>query len=222
VVGAGATLETIGNGTANAGIRWGNPATTNGKSGYQFTAAATPLNANVVVNGAGSVFTLGDFSHINRPIFAPSISGAQLTISYGVFLGATDLGTYNAVFNFTHTETVNGSNPCDFGGANGQGVNINGCSDRVQIALNSGASQFFNLGGVNYSLDISGFLVNGVPANEFLTIEDAVNPAQLRGRISAESAIGTGIPEPQTWAMQVLGFGAVGVTARRRAAAIAA
>ena len=223
VVGAGATLSTTGNGTASAGIRWGNPATAAGQSGYQFTAAAVPLNTNVVVNGVGSLFTLGGFTHINQPIFAPSITGAQLTISYGVAVGATNLGSYNAVFDFTHEETPNGDSPCLFGGANGQGVNINGCADRVTISLNSGASQFFNLDGVNYSLDISGFLAGGSPATEFLTIEQRENFALLRGRISAESVIGTGgVPEPQSWAMMLLGFGAVGIAARRRNITVAA
>jgi hypothetical protein len=222
VVGAGSTLNSTGNGTTTPEIRWGNDAGF-GQSGYRYSAAATPLDVNVVVNGASSLFSLGQFTHFNNPIFAPSITGARLTINYGVSVGTTQVGSYNAVFDFRHQETPNSDNPCAFGGPNNQGPNINGCADRVTISLNSGLSEFFTLGGVNYTLDISGFFVPGVGSgNEFLTIERKDNTARLFGRIAAEGFTGQGVPEPNSWAMMLLGFGAVGVAARRRKPVIAA
>lgn len=221
VIGAGATLNTTGNGTATPEIRWGNDAGF-GQSGYRYNAAATPLNVDVVVNGASSLFSLGQFTHFNNPIFAPSITGAQLTINYGVSVGASSIGSYNAVFDFTHDETINNEEPCRFGGANNQGVNINGCADRVTISLNTGLSQFFTVGGVNYSLDISGFFVPGSGSgNEFLTIERETNTARLLGRVAAEGFTGQGVPEPSSWALMLFGFGAVGIAARRRRPALA-
>ena len=217
----GASVNFSGNGTSNATVRWGQGGTN--QSGYNFTSAAAPLNTNFVVNGGGSFFTLGDFTHFNQPINAgTSITGTRLTINYGVFLGANNLGNYNAVFNFIHEETPNGANPCAYGGANNQGVNINGCADRVTLALNSGLTQFFNIDGVNYSLELTGFKVGSLPFSQFLTKEGLNNTAQLRGRISAESVIGTGgeVPEPQSWAMMLFGFGAVGIAARRRRTAV--
>lgn len=218
-----ATLQYLNNGSADAGIRWGDPATANGKSGYQFKASATPLNASFVVDGTGGAFTLGEFTHINRPIYAPSITGARLTINYGVTVGANNIGNYNAVFDFLHDETTNSLSPCPYGGANGQGVNINGCADRVTLNFNSGESQFFSINGVDYSLFISDFVSNNASVNTFTTLEDNVNKAQLRGRILASTVIGTGgVPEPESWAMMLLGFGAIGIMARRRDKALAA
>ncbi len=217
----GSNVNFPGNGTNNASVRWGTG--TSGQSGYNFTSVATPLNTDFVVNGGGSLFTLGDFTHFNNPINSGTgASGVQLTITYGVFLGANNLGQYNAVFDFLHEETPNGANPCLYGGPNNQGVNINGCADRVTLSLNSGATQFFDIDGVDYSLEITGFVVGGMPFSEFLTIEGLDNVAQLRGRIAAESVIGSGVPEPQSWAMMLLGFGAVGLIARRRQKAVAA
>lgn len=214
-----ATLENIGGGTGNTTIRWGDPATVNGKSGYNFTAAATPINVALVVNGASSLFTLGTFTHINRPVFPPSITGATLTISYGLKLDdgmdVLDLGTKNSVFLFDHDETPNTLDPCPYGGANNQGVNINGCADRVRVSLDEGASDFFTLNDVDYFLNIFGFQVGGVTVTEFLTIEDAINPANLRGSIAARGALPV-VPEPATWAMMILGFGMVGMGLRRR------
>jgi hypothetical protein len=218
----GAPVISTGNGTATPEIRWGGNAG-NGLSGYRYAAAATPLNVDVVVNGASSLFSLGQFTHFNNPVFPPSITSAQLTISYGVSVGLTSIGNYNAVFDFTHDETTNNLDPCPHGGANGQGANINGCADRVTISLNSGLSEFFAIGGVNYTLDISGFFVPGVGSgSEFLTIEREDNTARLFGRIAADGFTGQGVPEPSSWAMMLLGFGAVGVAARRRKPVVAA
>jgi hypothetical protein len=50
------------------------------------------------------------------------------------------------------------------------------------------------------------------------------NPSGLRVELTgtADLAPAPGVPEPQTWAMLVVGFGLVGVSARRRKAAVAA
>ncbi len=213
VAGAPGTVTFSGQNTANASVSWGTPASGSGKSGYNFTAAPVPLNVAFVPNGATTAFTLGDFSHINRPIDAgTSITSAQLKITYGVFLDAVSLGNFDTLINFAHDETTNGANPCAYGGANGQGVNINGCADSVTPSLNLGGSQAFSIGGVDYLLNITGFTIGGNPATQFLTIEDAVNTAQLRGNISAKNLL----PEPATWAMMLLGFGAIGAGMRRK------
>jgi hypothetical protein len=224
VGGTGVTFS--GNGTADAGVRWGDPATGAGKSGYQFTAAAVPLVTNFVVDGAGSSFNLGAFRHINQPIFAgSSITGARLTVTYGIEVASNNLGTRNAVFDFSHWETDNGASPCADGGANGVGVNVNGCADRVIFSLNSAASSFFTIDDIDYTLNLTSFEVGGNPVSQFWTVEGADNRAFLLGNISARSVVDPGggaVPEPASWAMMLMGFGAVGLTTRRKRRAVVA
>jgi hypothetical protein len=219
----GAPVTPTGNGTDTAEIRWGEPATDAGQSGYRFAAASTPVNTTVVVDGASATFNLGTFTHFNNPIFAPSITSARLTITYGVSVDGNFLNNYNAVFNFLHDETPNPDNPCLFGGDNGAGVNSNGCADRVRVGLNENLTQFFTINDVNYTLDISGFSVGGDPFSQFLTQEASTNNAILLGRIAAQGFTNNlGIPEPSSWAMMLLGFGAIGLSARRRRTVVTA
>lgn len=210
VAGDAVTAGTIdiqnGNPTAPT-IRWGSPATTNGKSGYDFTSAVTPFDVNLVANGVSAFFTLGEFAHLNQPIFASggSITSVDLNVIYGVAINGSSMGMFNSVFSFVHDETPN-SGPCLFGTA---AQNANGCSDKVIATLNTGASQAFNVGGVDYFLNVSGFEVGGVPTSEFITIEGANNLAQLNASIASRSAV-AGVPEPETWALLLLGFFGIG------------
>lgn len=209
--GAGVVIFAPG---ASTSINWG----TGGTSGYDFAAATTPLNVPVVVNGVSSPFALGDFTHRNQPIGSGSgITGVRLTITYGVALDdgmnpVVPIGNFNAVFDVDHWETPNAADPCADGGANGVGVNVNGCADRVKISLNTGLTQFFKVDGISYTLNISGFEIGGNPTDVFWTTERADNKASLIGTIVARSVI----PEPATWAMMILGFGMVGMGLRRR------
>jgi hypothetical protein len=219
----GSNLESSGNGTPSAEIRWGGEVATANKSGYNFTAAAVPINVGLVVNGASSLFNLGTFTHFNLPIpSGTSITGATLTVTYGLKINdgtdILDLGLKNSVFLFDHFETPNTppvGEPCADGGANGEGVNANGCADRVRISLDEGASDFFTLNEVDYFLNIFGFQQGAATVSEFWTIENAINVANLRGSIAARGTMPV-VPEPATWAMMILGFGMVGMGLRRR------
>jgi hypothetical protein len=225
ITGTPANLTFLGNGSADAGVRWGQDIGF-GQSGYQFTAAPVPLSTTFVVNGVGSGFTLGTFRHINQPISSgTSITGARVTVSYGVEVDSVNLGTFNAVFDFDHWETPNADNPCADGGANGAGVNINGCADRVTFSLNPNATTFFTIGSVDYTLNLSSFQVGGNPVSQFWTKEQADNSAFLIGNIAARSVVDPGggaVPEPASWAMMLLGFGAIGLSARRRRTVVTA
>lgn len=75
--------------------------------------------------------------------------------------GSVIVGPCNAQFDVTHNQTSNNLKPCPFGGTNLQGVNINGCADRVSISLNEGPAELRTLGGADYTRDISGFFVAG-------------------------------------------------------------
>ena len=79
-------------------------------------------------------------------------------------------------------------------------------------------SQVFQIGGKQYTLNLDGFLVDGSPSGGFWTKENAVNSAYIRGKIDLYS-VASGVPEPATWAMMIIGFGGVGTmvrSARRR------
>jgi hypothetical protein len=203
-----------GNGTDNAQVRWGVD-TGSGRSGYNFFASGS-IAFYVPDNGSSGEVVVGGFQHVNFPVLAPSISSIKLSYTADVDVDGTLYvnKSFNWVFN--HDETTNNLDPCPYGGANGQGVNINGCADRVQTGFNA-SSDVFDIGGVQYTLDVRGFLVGGNPVTQFLTQEGAVNSAFILGQVTTYEAA---IPEPASWAMMITGFGLVGATARRRRTAV--
>lgn len=203
-----------GNGTNNAQVRWG-VSTGQGRSGYDFVAPAL-ASTTVTVPGQSPALLVGTFRHVNFPVFAPSISSIKLGFSADVDIDGTGVGNKTFVWLFGHDETTNNLVPCPYGGANGQGVNINGCADRVNTNFN-GTSDFFNIAGVNYTLDIRGFLVNNAPTTQFLTTEGVVNDAQI---IAQVRTLAGAVPEPASWAMMITGFGLVGAAVRRRRAQV--
>jgi hypothetical protein len=211
----GDDISYSGNGTGNAKIRWGDVGHNDPQSGYDFKAISIP-GLTVLPPSGSAVANIAEFRHQNYPIGAGSgISGVTLTFNTDVKLDGAFLKNVSFVYNFSHTETPNSANPCAFGGANNQGVNSNGCADRVLVNFNS-QSDFFEIGGLKYALDVVGFLVGDDPATAFLTKEEKSNKAYLQGKVVLYSDAVEGVPEPATWAMLIMGFGLVGVAARRR------
>ncbi len=209
----GPAVSYTGNGTANASVRWGSD-TGSGRSGYDFEALAIP-QLTVSPPSGSATSSIATFRHVNNPISSgTSISSIKLKFTTDVLVDSNPFGTVTFVYSFSHDETPNADNPCAYGGANNQGVNINGCADRVTVNFNS-QSDFFTIDGYEYAMDVVGFLVGGNPATNFLTVEQRTNTAELRGRLVLYSEAG-GVPEPATWAMFIAGFGLVGAAARRR------
>jgi hypothetical protein len=209
-VAGGTNVNFAGNGTGTASVNWG----TGGQSGYDFSAAATPI-ATMIPPAPSPDFTLGTFKHRNLPINpGTSITGVRLTITAGISIDGNDQGTKNFIFDLNHWETPNGANPCANGEANNQGVNINGCADRVQVNFNN-LSESITVGADTYTLNIVGFLVGGVPFSEFWTKEEKTNTALIRANWSLRSEV---IPAPMSLALFGMGLAGLGLAMRRRAA----
>jgi hypothetical protein len=201
-------LVTVNNTGTPRTARWGTPplGSTN-QSGYNYTPNATPISADV----DGVAFLLGTFQHLNYPITGTTLSSIDLAFSMS-WGGSFTPSPLNGTFSFTHDETPNNANPCAYGGLNNQGVNINGCADRVTVS-----SPLFNTlisDGVNtYFFTMVGFSQDGGATSsfEFLTIENQTNRAGLYGRLTS---VPISVAEPGT--MLLLGLGLVGVATRVR------
>ena len=170
------------NGLGTDYISWGAPVTSRGQSGYEFQSATRSGGVEIT---AGTTFDAGTFIHHNRRIWSTgrhtngetsSISGARLRVDYALDFGDGELRRYSSVFDFLHDETSNFARTCA-NGANWEGINARGCSDRITLARNDELSDSFVIGDLEYQLDLTGLLGQ----TPFWTAEQAENSLELQG-----------------------------------------
>lgn len=201
--------ENAGAGVSGQGtseIRWGDPYydESGDPSGYDFEAAG-----DLTVED-GTMFTLGTFTHLNFPIDQPVLETVDLSLSFMIDGVASAIST---VVSFAHWETPNWSSVCANGESKSVGVNANGCADQVTATLNEGNSETFQIEGVTYALDISGFLHGGDLLSDFWTREDATNEALLIGSIRA---IPSEVPLPASGLLLLGGLAGMAMARRRQ------
>ena len=209
VVGVGPVSVDNTNASAPS-MRWGTPATGSGQSGYDFSLAGAPVTVDVPPNSGA--FSLGTFAHINQPIFAGTgvLASATLALNAAIEIAGIPQGVFSFDFDFLHNETPNGADPCADGGANGMGVNDNGCADIVTVTTSS-LSENFIIDGLVYTINVLGFSTDGgaTISSMFRTRESAINLAEIYASVSVAE-----VPVPG--ALPLLLSGLAGFAAMRR------
>lgn len=219
-------------------LRWGTDLGT-GQSGLDITNSPTSAT---VMTGIGMVLppvANVSVTHTNQPIGAPSLDKVTLssTLTLTPFVPALP-GLPSQTLNFLidFQETTNAANPCADGGANGVGVNVNGCGDIFVIdqgALNFSffydtdgmggdpAQEYFIsfvelTGGLN-PLPQAACTAVGVasPCLGFRTAESTNTTFQFGSLITTERV--SVVPEPGMLALLGLGLAAMGFAQRRKA-----
>ncbi len=160
----------ITNGNPVSSISWGT--TTGSQSGYDFIATLPPP---FELPGPIPFFSLGTFQHRNFEVGDPSLTSVELDVELILAVDGVPTGPLTFAFTLNHEETPNNLDPCPYPTPPGDG-----CTDRVTIVASADPTTF-NVGGVDYTLDMS-FLDNGSPVDEFITAEgDTVNSTGLVG-----------------------------------------
>ncbi len=175
---------------------------------------ATPAMAAHVVYLAPSADT--DADGMGNIVLTPAGPGAVSSI---LGFNVTQAGTFTATFEFFNPfnpATAGGSAVFNFDGdiVTFTGANISGGGIFVPQIGPTGSSAQIDLAGLAsgfHTLSFSGTLApSGV----------GPNPGNSFARIGGQLTLTGVVPEPATWALFILGFGAIGHTMRRRSSKV--
>lgn len=233
------------NGT-NTSLRWGTPATIAGQSGLDITNTPTSATVNTGINTVLPPVANISITHLNQPIFAPSLDrvtlASQLTLTPFSPAGASlPSATLTFLIDFLETPNAGGvGGACAGGGTSGVGpLNGNGCADIFvidQAALNF--SFFYDTDGAGGDAAQEYFIsfleltsgLNPLPSVAcesvlgagnttclgFMTPEAANTTVQF-GSIITTERVQINVPEPGSMGLFGLALAALGFSLRRKA-----
>lgn len=174
-------------------------------------------------NGSGSFFVQSYGS--NTPI---SGSATPSQAGGGTYFAVSDQGgpgshtisqTFNAIVGGAFTLSFNGyGNDQSGAGPVGAGTDFNGNPNQHFEVNFNGNQVYYGIltpEWLNYTFNVGSFIVNGANTVSFTEVDNQLFFNVGLDNISVDSTTGS-VPEPSTWAMMLLGFGAIGVSMRRR------
>lgn len=187
-----------------ATLYWGVPAEDGGdQSGYKIAAGDPVPSSGVDVD---TEFDFGTFTHYNQPILlnAGTLTGVNLNVSANVSNNNVVIGAVTFQFGLQHDETPNIEDNCP--------DQSNPCDDIVKISMLN-TTDTFTLGTIEYTLNLSGFIQDGVEVSTFTSSEGGTNTAGLRGIFTADVPA---VPLPAAGWMLFAGLGGLAAMKRRK------
>ena len=180
-------------------------------------ASGSIANAVVVVN-AGTVINLND----PNPSTSVAVAGGNTTINFGFNPIVNSPETNGFISSFTISDPLAGTYSIS-GDTSTPGVIFSNTSNLTQL-LACDSNLMGCTTGTVYSLIIgttpSGFSAFGLPLTDLAAgnyrltiIGTSPNSGSFTGNVRIATAA---VPEPATWALMLLGFGAVGAVMRRQ------
>ena len=162
-----------------------------------FGASCTPVASSSV---GGLTYTGGSFNQNSDTTGFLAIGGASNNLGFFDLTSASNTYTgdlFTLMVNFTAPGTASGSYSATL-----HGQVVNTTSGGIAVNFSSPLTQFLTSSGGNFTMTIP---------NSVSVTSDSTN-----AYISADFQA---VPEPATWAMMLVGFGAIGAVARRRRSA---
>jgi len=189
---ASTTLSNENSGTSNR-LSWGVPVTGSFTNYVQFDGASISAIS-------GSQFKVGDLTYRNGSTTDSFDGDFPLSVSLNLTSPSSLSPTFSFLFNILNTPNNTGDPVLD--------------GDRLRFSTAGLSSQSFNVGGVDYTLLLTGFSSDGGTTfiTEFNSPEGSTTRAGLYGKVITTAEA---VPEPTTMAGLALA-GAVLAAARRR------